>query len=179
MIAAGKIAAAPSAGISLFDPVNIYTLSYRATEYAFLFVMFTFGALALAEVLAGVTMHPMQYLLVGLAIAVFFLLLVALTEHVAFYQAYGAAAAACIALLTFYLRHPLGTAPRTSVFFALFVVLYAALYKVLQSEDNALLMGSILTFLLLAFAMVATRKLDWRAVSRYMAPAVAPGTAAT
>lgn len=157
--------AVPDAGVTLYDPVNVYLLSYRATEYAFLFVLFTFTALALAEVLAGIRIHAMQYALVGCALAVFFLLLIALSEHFPFAPSYGAAAGACVALLTFYLRHPLGTLARTGVFFALFVALYGALYELLQSEDNALLMGSVLTFTVLAVAMVATRKVDWGAFS--------------
>ena len=155
----------PDAGVTLYDPVNIYTLSYRATEYAFLFVLFTFTALALAEVLAGIRIHAMQYALVGCALAVFFLLLLALSEHFPFAYSYAAAAGACVALLTFYLRHPLRTSMRTGLFFALFVSLYGALYELLQSEDNALLMGSVMTFLVLAVAMVATRKVDWSGFS--------------
>lgn len=165
----GKLLAASVAGVSLFDPVNVYALSYRATEYAFLFVLFTFAALALTEVLAGVQLHPIQYALVGAALAVFFLLLIALSEHMDFRQAYAIAAVACIALLTFYLRHPLGTFPRTAVFTALFGGLYTALFVVLGSEDHALLTGSLLVFALLALAMVSTRKLDWRELGRRMA----------
>lgn len=158
----GKLLAAGSiAGVSLFDPVNVYTLSYRATEYAFLFVLFTFAALALVEALAGVRLHPIQYALVGLALAVFFLLLIALSEHISFPYAYASAATACVLLLTFYLRHPLGALGRTAAFFALFTGLYAALYMVLKSEDHALLMGSLMVFGVLAFAMIATRKMDW------------------
>jgi inner membrane protein len=157
--------ALPDAGVTLYDPVNIYLLSYRATEYAFLFVLFTFTALALAEVLAGIRIHAMQYALVGCALAVFFLLLLALSEHFAFALSYAAAGGGCVALLTFYLRHPLGTFTRTAFFSTLFVALYAALYEILQSEDNALLMGSVLTFLVLALAMAATRKVDWSGFS--------------
>jgi inner membrane protein len=157
----GKLASSVGAGVSLFDPVNIYALSYRATEYAFLFVLITFSALALTEAVAGVRLHAVQYALVGSAIAIFFLLLIALSEHLAFAAAYATAAAACVALLTIYLRHPLGTLPRTAAFFGIFVALYAALYTILKSEDHALLLGSSLVFLLLAIAMTATRKLDW------------------
>lgn len=167
----GKLQNAPAAGFTLFDPVNIYTLSYRATEYAFLFVLFTFAALALAEVMAGIRLHPVQYALVGSAIAVFFLLLIALSEHIAFGTAYLAAAFACVALLAFYLRHPLGTLKRTAALATMFAGLYATLFGVLQSEDNALLMGSLVTFALLAFAMIATRKVDWSAMSLAMAKA--------
>jgi inner membrane protein len=110
----------------------------------------------------------MQYLLVGSALAVFFLLLLALSEHVAFGSAYAGAAAACVALLTFYLRHPLGTAKRAGVFSGLFASMYGALYVLLRSEDHALLMGSLLVFALLAVTMVATRRIDWTGISRRM-----------
>jgi inner membrane protein len=154
-----------AAGVALFDPVNVYAMSYRATEYGFLFVLFTFTALALAEALAGVRLHAVQYLLVGSAVAVFFLLLLALSEHIDFGVAYASAATACVALLTFYLRHPLGTSRRAAAFLAFFAAMYGSLYVLLRSEDHALLMGSVLVFALLAAAMVATRRLDWRGLS--------------
>jgi len=160
---------ARSAGVTLFDPINVYSLSYRATEYGFLFVLFTFGALALTEVVAGVRLHPIQYLLVGSALAVFFLLLMSVSEHVAFGVAYAASAIACVALLTFYLRHPLGTAMRAAGFLGLFAAMYGALFVILKSEDHAMLMGSLLVFALLAVAMLATRKLDWSGLAARMA----------
>ena len=173
-IFAGTLASVPAAGVSMFDPVNVYTLSYRATEYAFLFVLFTFSTLALVEVIAGIRLHPIQYALVGSALAVFFLLLLALSEHVSFQWAYGASAAACVALLVFYLRHPLRTWKMTAMFLALFAVLYGYLYETLMSEDDALLMGSLVTFAILAIAMLVTRKVDWSAISaRMVAPAAA------
>ena len=164
----GKIANAAGAGASLFDPVNVYALSYRATAYAFLFVLFTFSALALTEVLFAVRLHPLQYALVGSAIAVFFLLLLALSEHVAFESAYAIAGTGCVVLLTFYLRHPLGNLLRTGAFFSIFVALYTALYFLLISEDQALLMGSLMVFFLLAVTMIATRKLDWSELAARM-----------
>jgi inner membrane protein len=160
-MSSAAIDTAPSAKVSLFDPVNVYSLSYRATEYAFLFVLFTFTALALAEAVAGIRLHFVQYLLVGSALAVFFLLLIAMSEHIAFDTSYLTAAGACVGLLTFYLRHPLGSWPRTLLFSCAFATLYATLYTLLQSEDNALLMGSLVTFSILALVMIATRKVEW------------------
>lgn len=160
-----KLDSVSGVGVSLFDPVNVYALSHRATEYAFLFVLFTFTTLALTEVLFGVRLHPIQYALVGSAIAVFFLLLLAFSEHIAFDLAYLIASSACVLLLTFYLRHPLETWKRTGLFFAIFVGIYAALYYLLVSEDNSLLMGSLLVFFTLATTMIATRKLDWAKLS--------------
>ena len=155
---------ARAAGVALFDPVNVYALAHRATEYGFLFVLFTFAGLALAEVMAGVRLHAIQYALVGSALAVFFLLLIALAEHTSFATAYAAAAAACVVLLAVYLRHPLGTLARTLAFFALFVLMYGTLYMLLLSEDHALLTGSLLVFGVLAIVMLATRRLDWTAL---------------
>jgi inner membrane protein len=150
-----------AAGVSLFDPVNVYMLSYRAVEYGFLFILFTFAALALVETLSGLRLHPIQYALVGSAIAVFFLLLLALSEHIAFSTAYSCAAAACVLLITVYLRPALRSWARTLAMTALFGGLYAGLYVMLSSEDNALLLGSLMVFALLAVTMIATRKLDW------------------
>ena len=169
----GLMQAGSGAGVSLFDPVNVYALSFRATEYAFLFVLFTFAALALMEVVTNVRLHGVQYALVGSALAVFFLLLLSLSEHLSFPTAYAIAAAACVALLTIYLRHPLGSATRTAVFSGLFAAVYGSLYVLLRSEDHALLMGSLMVFGLLALFMLATRKTDWAAITARM---VAKGT---
>ena len=157
-------------GVSIVEPVNPYSLAYRASEYGFLFVAMTFAALLLVEVIWGVKLHAVQYLLVGSALAVFFLVLIALSEHIQFGWAYLCAASACVALLTYYLRHPLANGIRTSMFAAIFVALYGALYVLLQSEDYALLLGALLVFGALATAMIATRRLDWAALSRRLAP---------
>lgn len=157
---------AGAAGVTLFEPVNVYTLSYRATEYAFLFILFTFAALALVETLARVRLHAIQYALVGSAIAVFFLLLLAVSEHAPFTSAYAGAASACTILMTAYLRHPLKSLPRTMAFGALFSGIYTILYVLLLREDDALLAGSLMVFALLAIAMLATRKVDWSKFGR-------------
>ena len=166
---AGKIAESQSvARVMFFDPVNVYALSYRATEYGFLFVLFTFTGIAITEVVANVRLHAMQYALVGLALAVFFLLLIALSEHIEFDRAYVAAAAACVSLIVFYLRHPLGSARRAAAFGGLAAGLYGTLFVLLKSEDHALLMGSLLVFGALATVMAATRRLDWGEVAARM-----------
>jgi inner membrane protein len=152
-------------GVALVEPVNPYSMSFRATEYGFLFVLLTFAAFALVELVWGVRLHAVQYALTGLALAVFFLLLISLSEHIRFGTAYAGAAGACVALLTFYLRHPLRSALRTAFFAVLFCCLYGALYVLLGSEDHALLLGSLLVFGVLAAVMPLTRKLDWAALS--------------
>ncbi|HET6718313.1 MAG TPA: cell envelope integrity protein CreD [Rhodocyclaceae bacterium] len=148
-------------GISLIDPVNVYLKSERAVKYGILFVILTFAAFFLTEILRRLAIHPLQYLLVGLALAMFFLLLIALSEHVDFLLAYGVSAAACVALIGAYLAGALGSRLRGAAFGAGIAALYGVLYGVLLSEDNALLMGTLLLFLALGATMLSTRRLDW------------------
>ena len=151
-------------GVSFIDPVNPYVLTDRATKYALLFIVLTFVCVALTEVLARRRVHPVQYTLVGLALALFYLLLLSLSEHIAFGAAYAAASAACVGLLGFYARHMLGSTRAGAVFGAGIAVLYGALWSLLQMEQTALVIGSLLLFTMLAAVMVATRRVDWYAL---------------
>ncbi len=148
-------------GISLVDPVNVYTQADRASKYGLLFVLLTFVGFFMFELIKQLPIHPIQYGLVGLSLAIFFLLLVSLSEHIAFGWAYLVASVACIGLLGFYLSHVLRSRARGIGFAAMFATLYAALYGLLVSEDNALVLGAGLLFLILAAIMVVTRKVDW------------------
>lgn len=148
--------------VSFADPVNPYVLADRAVKYGLLFVALTFGAVGLAETLAPTRrVHPVQYALVGLALALFFLLLLALSEHLPFAVAYGGAAAACVLLLGHYARHMLGSATAGHRFGAGMALLYALLYLLLSREQTALLIGSVGLFAALAAVMLATRRIDW------------------
>jgi inner membrane protein len=102
-----------------------------------------------------------QYGLVGVALAMFFLLLVALSEHLPFVAAYVIASASCVLLLGFYVSHVLRGAGRGAGFAGMLAALYGALYVLLQSEDMALVLGAVLLFGILATIMVVTRKVDW------------------
>jgi inner membrane protein len=152
--------------VGFIEPVDVYTLSERAVKYGLLFVALTFAAFFLFEVLKRLPIHPVQYLLVGLALALFFLLLVGLSEHIAFVLAYLAASSACIVLIGFYLSFVLHDWRRGMGFGVGLTMLYGALYGLLVSENNALVMGSILLFAILAAVMVATRKVDWYQISK-------------
>ena len=152
-------------GVSLLQGVDVYQQSYRALHYGILFVLLTFALFFLYEVLAGLRVHPIQYALVGFALAVFFVLLIAFAEHVRFGLAYLIAAGACIVLIGAYVRCVLGSIARAAGLSGLLAGLYAALYLVLGSEDYALLMGAVLVFAALAAFMLSTRRLDWYAVS--------------
>jgi inner membrane protein len=147
--------------VALVDPVDIYTQADRASKYGILFVLLTFVGFALFELVKQLRIHPLQYLLVGLALAIFFLLLLGLSEHMAFWKAYVAAATACIGLQFIYLSGVLKSWWRAGAFATMLTALYGALYSLLVSEDNALLMGSLLLFGILAVVMLVTRRIDW------------------
>ncbi|WP_133501531.1 cell envelope integrity protein CreD [Cognatilysobacter terrigena] len=159
----------PTLGVLLDDPVDAYTLADRATKYGVLFVAITFVGFFMFEVIRQLPIHPIQYGLVGLALVIFFLLLVSLSEHIPFPAAYATASGACIGLIGFYLSAVLRSALRGTAFAATLGLLYAALYGLLISEDNALVLGSLLLFAILAAIMIATRRLDWYRVGGQLA----------
>jgi inner membrane protein len=150
--------------VTFTDPVNPYVLADRAVKYGLLFVALTFAAVALAETLARQRVrpvHPVQYALVGLALALFFLLLLALSEHLPFAIAYAVAAAGCVLLLGTYARHMLGGVREGWLFGGGMALLYGLLFLLLRREQTALLVGSVGLFAAVASVMVLTRRLDW------------------
>jgi inner membrane protein len=155
---------AASVGVRLVDPVDHYLLSERTAKYGELFILLTFAAFFLVEVLQSLRLHPAQYALVGLALALFFLLTLSLGEHIGFTYAYWLAAALSMSLLTIYGAAVLQSRLRGALFGGGLAVIYVALFVILKSEDNALLLGSILLFVVLGTVMLVTRKLDWYAL---------------
>lgn len=151
-------------GVSLVDPVNVYSMTDRALKYGFLFIFITFAAFLMFEMLAGLQIHPIQYGFVGLAQAIFFLLLLSLSEHLGFGVSYGIATLGTVGLISFYLCHVLRGIGRGLAFGGLLVLLYGVLFALLQSEDHALVAGSALVFGLMALTMLLTRNVDWYAI---------------
>lgn len=152
-------------GVNLVNSVDIYHKTERSVKYAILFIFLIFVVFFLYEVMKGLRLHPMQYLMVGLAQTFFYLLLISLSEHISFAAAYLAASCASIAVITVYLAAILGNWRRGIGFGAGLTVLYGMLYTILISEDNALLMGSLLVFTILTIVMMITRRLDWYQVT--------------
>jgi len=161
-------------GLSFMDPISVYSLSDRATKYGLLFIALSFVAVGLVEVLRRLRVHAIQYLLVGCALSVFFLLLVSLSEHLAFEWAYLAASAACTVLLGFYGSFVLRGWIAGLAFGAGIAALFGTLYVLLQREQTALMLGSLLLFVVLAVIMVATRRIDWYALMTQMRIGEAP-----
>lgn len=152
-------------GVALVDPVDVYTQADRAVKYGFLFVTLTFIALLGTEVARTLRLHPLQYTMVGVALAMFFLLLLSLAEHLGFRLAYVIAAGACVTLLATYLGAITASRAVGGVFGITLAALYALLYGILAMEDYALLSGSVFVFGVLAALMLATRHVDFYAVA--------------
>ncbi|HEU4809287.1 MAG TPA: cell envelope integrity protein CreD [Sphingomicrobium sp.] len=155
-----------TAAISLIQPVDLYSQVNRATKYGFLFTGFTFLALLMFDVIGGVRVSAVEYLLMGAALILFFVLLLAFAEIIGFTPAYMLASAAIAGLNTAYSAAVLGSWRRASFIGGLLVGLYAVLYVLLSLEAFSLLIGSLLLFAALAGVMYATRRIDWSARGR-------------
>ncbi|HZF14158.1 MAG TPA: cell envelope integrity protein CreD [Thermoanaerobaculia bacterium] len=149
-----------SFGVDLFLPVDAYQKTERAQKYAILFLLLTFLTFFVYEMWSPVAIHSVQYLLVGAALCLFYLLLLSLSEHLAFGIAYGIAAVAIVGLITGYAYAILEAKGRSLLLGAILTTLYGYLYVLLQVEDYALLLGSLGLFLILAVMMFLTRRVN-------------------
>jgi inner membrane protein len=148
-------------GVSLIIPVDHYQKSTRSAKYAIMIIAFTFLVFFFVEVLNKTRIHPIQYLLVGLALIIFYTLLLALSEHISFNLAYLISSLATISLVVFY-ANSIFKKLSLSLFTALtLIVLYGFIFVILQLQDYALLMGSIGLFIVMAVIMYLSRKIDW------------------
>ena len=154
-----------SFGVSFASPNDVYLQTERAMKYALLLILVSFGTFFLFEVLKSSRIHPIQYLLVGCALFVFYVLLLPLAEQIVFWKAYAIAASACIGLIGWYSYYVFGGLKRAAIFTATLAGLYAAFFGILSTEDLNLLLGAIFCFVILACVMVMTRKLDWYKVT--------------
>lgn len=148
-------------GVSFISPVDAYTATTRAVKYEILFVFLTFLAFYLFELFFRLRIHPVQYLLVGFAICIFYLLLLALAEHIGFDLAYGIAALGVVTVIGGYCSVILGKQRLGLYVAAELAVLYGFLYTLMQVQDYALLAGALGLFVVLAGVMFVTRRIDW------------------
>lgn len=155
---------ASAAGVDLLLPVDAYQKSLRSAKYGILFLVLTFGTYFLFEVLGRLRIHPFQYLLIGLALVLFYALLLSLSEHLGFDRAYSIAATGTVALIVGYSGFILGGAGRVAEIGALLGSLYLYLYVLLQLEDYALVLGALGLFFILGAVMWITRRVDWYAL---------------
>ena len=141
-------------GVRFVQPVSEYLQAERAAKYGVLFIVFTFATLFLFEIVAGVRVHIFQYGLVGLSLCLFYLLLLALAEHLGFGVAYAIGASAVVGQIVLYTRKILASAKRTFGLGLLLAGLYGALYVLMGLEDFALLLGSVGLFIALGAVML-------------------------
>lgn len=150
-------------GMQLLNPVDSYRQTERAIKYSILFLVLTFSTYFILEMIGRQRLHPFQYLLVGLALSLFYLLLVAISEVSQFPIAYGVASFAVISMITLYSKAILGKIRKHAQFIVggLLTALYSYLYTLLQLEDLSLLFGAIGLFVVLGVIMFVTRNIDW------------------
>lgn len=148
-------------GIDLLLPVDNYQKATRAVKYAILFIGFTFLVFFFIEVLNKVFIHPVQYILVGTALVIFFALLLSISEYISFDFAYIISAIATLLLIALYIKAILKNNSLTILISSILFILYSFIFIIIQLQDYALLIGSIGIFLILALVMYFSRKIDW------------------
>lgn len=153
-----------SFGVNLFAPVDEYQKSMRSAKYAVLFITLTFLIFFFVQIINKVRIHPIQYIMVGLALCIFYTLLIALSEHIVFKLSYLVSSIAIIGLITLYTKSIIKHTRLTIVIGGILTIIYTFIYIIIQMEDYALLMGSIGLFAVLASIMYLSRKIRWYAV---------------
>lgn len=156
----------PAFSVTVTNPVDQYQLTDRAVKYAILLIGLTFMSFFLLETLTGLRVHPMQYLLVGLSLVMFYLVLLAVSEHIGFNGAWLLASLVCAGINGFYLKAVLNSGKASAMFTMGLLMLDAVLWQLLQSEDSALLLGTGVLFVALSAIMLLTRNIDWYGMTR-------------
>jgi inner membrane protein len=155
------LAAGRDMAVSFVSSDNIYQGVARAVRYGIMFIGIVFLATLIFEAVSGRKAHPAQYILVGLAQCVFYLLLLSMTEIIGFTIAFFVAAAATVALLSYYAGVSFQSAQVGLRALVGLGALYFAMYVLMTLEDFALLAGSVVAFAVIAATMIATRRIDW------------------
>ncbi len=148
-------------GFELLLTVDNYKKSFRSIQYAILFIAFTFIVFFFVEIMQKVFIHPIQYILVGFALIVFFTLLLSISEQLNFNLAYLVSALATLILVTGYVKAILKNTKIALMVAGILALLYSFIFVIIQLEDMALLIGSIGLFIVLSTVMYLSRKIDW------------------
>jgi len=159
-------------GVSFVEPANPYKSVARSLKYALMFVSLVFLAYFLFETLSGKRVHPAQYLLIGLAQVVFYLLLLSIAERIGFDGGFAVAAVATVGLISAYAGWVFESRRQGIVALVAFSLLYALIYVLMRLEDFALLVGAVTSFAAIAAVMYFTRRIDWYGSKD---PAAGPG----
>jgi inner membrane protein len=158
-----KALQASTFGVQLYQPVDVYQRNVRAGKYGLLFIAMTFVAFFLFEVLKRLRVHPVQYLLVGAALATFYVVLLALSEQIGFGPAYALAAAAVALIVGGYATAVLHARRAGLLLGGVLGLIYAMLYGLIAAEEYALLIGALVLLAMVGSMMYLTRRIDWYA----------------
>lgn len=153
-----------SFGVDLILPVDNYQKSHRSIKYAILFIGLTFLVFFFIEVFQSTFIHPIQYILVGIALVIFYTLLLAISEYLKFNISFFISAMATLILISGYVKAILKSTKLTGFIAGLLSILYIFIFVIIQLEDFALLIGSIGVFVILALIMYFSRKIDWYSI---------------
>jgi inner membrane protein len=148
-------------GADLYIPVDEYQKSERSSKYGFMVIGLTLLVFLLIQIVSKIYIHPFQYVMIGLALVMFYTLLISISEHSTFFKAYIIAAIAVLGLITIYSRAILKGLKFPLLVCTSLAALYGFIYVIIQLENYALLVGSIGLFMILAIIMFASRKIDW------------------
>ena len=149
-------------GVNFMIPVDEYQKSERSTKYGFLVIVLTFLVFFLIQTMSKIAIHPFQYLMIGIALTMFYTLLISISEHSSFLKAYIIAGISVVSLISLYSKSIL-----KGIKFPLFIAfsltaLYSFIFIIIQLENYALLVGSTGLFVILVSVMYASRKIDWQ-----------------
>ncbi len=149
-------------GVKLLIPVDEYQKSERASKYGYLVIALTFLVFFLIQTISKIHIHPFQYLMIGLALTMFYTLLISISEHSSFLYAYITAGIAVVLLISMYSKAILKSLKFMGFVAASLAALYAFIFVIIQLENYALLVGSIGLFIILGTIMMISRKIDWK-----------------
>jgi inner membrane protein len=150
-----------SFGVNLLIPVNEYQKTMRTSKYAIMIILLTFVSFFMLEIFNKKSLHPIQYLLVGLSLVIFYSLLLALSEYMLFQYSYLISSILVIALISIYTKSVFAKANLGLLIGGILILFYGFMYTILQLQDYSLLLGNIALFIILAVIMFATRKINW------------------
>jgi inner membrane protein len=161
IVGTGNSVTAEAFGTSLFVPVNGYQKTMRSVKYAILCILLTFAAFFIIEMVNKKTVHPFQYGLIGLALIVFYALLLSFSEYTGFNTAYIISTLATVGLIGWFVKGILQSSRLTTILSSLLILMYSYIFTILQLQDYSLILGSIGLFLTLAVIMHFSKKIKW------------------
>jgi inner membrane protein len=150
-----------TSGVNFFVPVDYYSLVNRSAKYGLMFLAVAFFGVLVLELTSGRRVHAVQYVFVGVAMILFYILLLSFSEHIGFTSAYLIASAATAGMVSLYVGRSLQSAARGFIMLMVFLILYGLLYLILRLEDYALLAGAVAGFVMLTVTMFATLRVNW------------------